>query len=93
MGGLTNTGTVICKISRIALDGGVMFETMTNRDNPMQMKRSYLQFTVQYQFLEKRCYADKMGYFKKSCLTNCHKMLNFANFRNGIADFKGASCV
>ena len=53
MGGLTNTGTVICKISRIALDGGVMFETMTNRDNPMQMKRSFLQFTVQYQFLEK----------------------------------------
>ena len=53
MGGLTNTGTVICKISRIALDGGVMFETMTNSYNPMQMKRSFLQFTVQYQFLEK----------------------------------------
>ena len=53
MGGLTNTGTVICKISRIALDVGVMFETMTNRDNLMQMKRSFLQFTVQYQFLEK----------------------------------------
>ena len=29
----------------------------------------------------------KLVYFKNSCLTNCHKMLNYANFENGVTNF------
>ena len=38
-------------------------------------------------FINENAMRMKLGYFKHSCLTNCHKMLNYANFENGVTIF------
>ena len=51
----------------------------------MQMEGSFLQIKLKYElgFGNENVMRMKMGYFKKSCVTNCHKMPKLANVGNG----------
>ena len=70
------------------LEGAVNFN-MINRDYPMQMVCSFLLLSGQYEygFNNENVVWMKLCYFKTSCLTNCPKMLNFANFEMGVNIF------
>ena len=50
---------------------------------------------VEYEFClrNKDILRMKVGNFKKLYLTNCDKMLNFANFKNGQANIQRANPV
>ena len=57
---------------------------MTNNDDPKQMECSFLRLRVQYEFgfRNENIMWMKGEHLKMLCQTNCHKMLNFANFEN-----------